>query len=57
MVIILTDQNFEEEVLKSDIPVLVDFWALWCMPCRAIAPVVEELAKEAMGKLKIKLTM
>lgn len=49
----LTDANFEQEVLKSDTPVLVDFWAVWCGPCKMIAPVVEELAKEYDGKLKV----
>ncbi|WP_457572296.1 thioredoxin [Desulfovulcanus sp.] len=49
----LTDSNFEAEVLKSDIPVLVDFWAPWCGPCRAIAPVIEELAQEYAGQVKI----
>jgi thioredoxin 1 len=52
-VIELTDANFEEEVLKSDIPVLVDFWAIWCAPCRLIAPIVEELSEEYAGKLKV----
>lgn len=49
----LTDQNFSEEVLKSDKPVLVDFWAEWCMPCRVVGPVIEELAKEYDGKIKV----
>jgi thioredoxin 1 len=46
-------RNFEEEVLKSDLPVLVDFWAPWCAPCRMVAPVLEEISKEYEGKLKI----
>src|SRR5688572_1059167 len=48
-----TDGNFEAEVLKSEQPTLVDFWAVWCGPCRAIAPVVEVLAKEYEGKVKV----
>jgi len=49
----LTDQNFNEEVLKSEIPVVVDFWAEWCMPCRMVGPIIEELAKEYEGKVKV----
>ena len=49
----LTDANFEDEVLKSEIPVLVDFWAEWCGPCKAIAPTIAEIAGEYAGKVKI----
>jgi thioredoxin 1 len=48
-----TDQNFEEEVLKSTQPVLVDFWAEWCMPCRMLAPTIEKIAGEYVGKVKV----
>lgn len=53
MEITLTNENFEAEVLNSDVPVLVDFWAVWCMPCKMLAPVVEELANEANGAYKV----
>jgi thioredoxin 1 len=49
----VTDKTFETDVVNSDLPVLIDFWAPWCAPCRAIAPVVDELAKEYAGKLKV----
>lgn len=49
----VTDQKFEQEVLKSNLPVLVDFWAPWCAPCRIVSPIVEELAKEYNGKLQV----
>ncbi len=49
----LTSETFEQEVLKSDIPVLVDFWAPWCAPCRMMAPVLDEMAVELEGKVKI----
>lgn len=52
-VITLTKDNFEEEVLKSDKPVLVDFWAQWCGPCRMVAPIIDELADEFEGKAKV----
>jgi thioredoxin 1 len=49
----ITDANFSKEVLESQVPVLIDFWAVWCGPCRMIAPVVEEIASEYDGKLKV----
>ncbi len=52
-VVVLTDANFEEEVLKSDKPVLVDFWAPWCGPCKAVGPIVEEIAGENSEKIKV----
>ncbi len=53
MAITLNEQNFEEEVLKSDLPVLVDFWATWCGPCKMMAPIVDRLAGEMEGKIKV----
>jgi thioredoxin 1 len=52
-VVVLQDSTFEQEVLKSETPVLVDFWAVWCGPCKAIAPVVDDLAARYKGKLKV----
>jgi thioredoxin 1 len=49
----VTDATFEQEVLKSELPVLVDFWAVWCAPCRMVAPIVEQLADEKEGSLKV----
>jgi len=49
----VNDKNFASEVLNSTLPVLVDFWATWCAPCRSISPIVEELAKEFTGKVKV----
>jgi thioredoxin 1 len=49
----VTDENFEAEIMKSDLPAMVDFWAEWCGPCRMVGPVVEELADQYKGKVKI----
>jgi thioredoxin 1 len=51
--ITVTGDNFEDEVLKSDVPVLIDFWASWCGPCRMIAPLIDQLAEEYSGRLKV----
>ena len=51
--LIFTNQDFQKEVLESQIPVLVDFWAEWCQPCRIVSPIVEELASEYAGQLKV----
>jgi thioredoxin 1 len=52
-IVTVTDQDFEQQVLRSDLPVLVDFWAPWCGPCHTVAPVVEEIAAEQGGKLRV----
>ena len=49
----VTDKNFESEVLKSDLPVLVDFWAEWCGPCKMVSPIVDEISQELSDKLKV----
>ncbi len=50
---IVTEQNFDQEVLKSELPVMLDFWAVWCGPCKVLSPIVEELASDFQGKLKV----
>jgi thioredoxin 1 len=49
----ITDANFEQEVISADVPVLIDFWAVWCNPCKIVAPIVEQIATEYSGKLKV----
>lgn len=51
--IVLTEENFQEEVLDAAVPVLVDFWATWCGPCRMVAPIIEEIAREQEGVIKV----
>ena len=51
--VVITDDNFQQEVLDSDIPVMVDFWADWCQPCKMIAPIVQQIADEYEGRIKI----
>ena len=53
MEITFTDDNFKKEVLESAVPVVVDFWAEWCMPCRVVSPIIEEMAGEYSGKVKV----
>jgi len=52
-VLTITEENFEQEVINSDVPVLLDFWAVWCAPCRMIAPTIEALSDELTGKIKV----
>lgn len=51
--IIITAENFEQEVLNSELPVLIDFWATWCAPCRMLAPIIDEIAEEYAGEIKV----
>lgn len=52
-VLTITDETFDKEVLQSDVPVLVDFWAEWCQPCKMVGPIVDEVASEYAGKIKV----
>ncbi len=52
-ILTLTSENFEEEVMNSNVPVLVDFWASWCMPCKMMSPVIDEIAKDAQENFKV----
>ena len=52
-VVEITDQNFQREVLESELPVLIDFWAVWCGPCKQIAPIIDAMADSHAGKLKV----
>lgn len=52
-IVILTNDNFKEEVMHSDLPVLIDFWATWCGPCRMVAPIIDQLATEYNGRIKV----
>ncbi len=49
----ITKDNFEQEVMKADVPVLIDFWASWCGPCRMVGPIIDEISEEAAGKFKV----
>ena len=49
----ITKDNFEQEVMKADVPVLIDFWASWCGPCRMVGPIIDEISEEASGKFKV----
>lgn len=51
--VVITEENFEQEVLKADIPVLVDFWASWCGPCKMLSPIIAQIAEEQEGKIKV----
>lgn len=51
--VVVTDKNFDVEIIKSELPVLVDFWAAWCGPCKMIGPIIDEISAESQGKLKV----